>query len=158
MEGIRRRATESVTGLVDGAFVLIDLVPVPGSGTAADWLAGKAGPAIGEELAGWVAKAVVSRTTGAVRSGAHDAIEQWLTDDAVRDALAGTWLGDDAAPSWPETRDSLRALLDEWIVVLNGVDANAAGEVTRHVDVDSGTLTGSYQALWDLARSQAEAK
>lgn len=155
VQGIGQRAADNVASLVDHALTVVELVPLPGSGKAAGWLAERGGEVLGEKFARWAAEAALDKSTAAAREQAAAAITNWLTEQATAGAVEGTWLGRAEPPEWEETRADLMAFLDEWIVVLDDANTGPVTEFTRHVDQDSETLTASYEGLWKLARTAA---
>ncbi|WP_454050729.1 hypothetical protein [Cellulomonas sp. Marseille-Q8402] len=158
VEGITDRAAERVSDLVGDACTLIDLVPVPGSGKAADWLAEQGGKALGETFARWAADTAVDQTTSTARSNSAEAIERWLAEGATARALHETWQGGGEGSHVPGTRESLEKFLADWIVVFRDAEGGPVTELTRHVDESPESLTADYAALWELARTQAAGK
>ena len=135
---------------------MVEVVP---SEKAAGWLAEQGGQMLGERVAQWAADAAVSKATSTARSMAAENIARWLAEGATESALRGTWQSE--VPYVPQTRDSRDALeefLADCVVLFDDAGGGPVTELTERVNADTENLTGNYEALAELARTQAAQK
>lgn len=158
VDGIADRAVERAGVLVDNAFGLISVVPIPGTGLAADTLAKSAGSVLSDRIARGVADAVV----GAVRSAATDRIlatvQEAASAESAAGATSGTWVASigefDAAKDAKTGRDSLKSALGGWTEYLD-MTQSSLWERNDNLDKYLDARTGNYGDIFATASGRA---
>lgn len=140
-EGIAVRHDARVQALIDGAVTAAGIVPLPGSGKAAEVLARAASSFLRTSVATWAGDALVDlaqdRLTAALAAGASDAWASTLNEVS----------GEARRP-----KEDLKAALAAWVVALDPEElALRGGNIEHYVQV----LVASYDAVSGAAADAA---
>ncbi|MBW0252456.1 hypothetical protein [Cellulomonas sp. PS-H5] len=140
-EGIAVRHDARVQALIDGAVTAAGIVPLPGSGKAAEVLARAASSFLRTSVATWAGDALVDlaqdRLTAALAAGASDAWASTLNEVS----------GEARQP-----KEDLKAALAAWVVALDPEElALRGGNIEHYVQV----LVASYDAVSGAAADAA---
>lgn len=140
-EGIAVRHDARVQSLIDGAVTAAGIVPLPGSGKAAEVLARAASSFLRTSVATWAGDALVDlaqdRLTAALAAGASDAWASALNEVS----------GEARQP-----KEDLKAALAAWVVALDPEElALRGGNIEHYVQV----LVASYDAVSGAAADAA---
>lgn len=156
VEGIAGRAAERAGQLVDIAFGVIDLVPIPGSGIAAGQMSKVARDALGDYFAE-MAENAVKKAGGVVSDRIVAEIRQSVGDAAAESALQGTWMGEfgGIANGEPGTRESLKDALRPWVDLLDTSQSSILREKDGDVELYLEVLTSNYDGDGKEAEGEA---
>lgn len=141
-DGVTKRQDAYVQSMIDGAVDLAGLVPLPGTGKAAEVLARGAAQLLRDNVAAGVGTAAVGavrqQVTGALAAGASDA---W----------SSTWHEEVARRSSSEKR--MRSAVEAWALIL---EPEQLAEHGGSVALYAREMAADYVAGWDSAQSAAE--
>jgi hypothetical protein len=152
--GIEQRTEERYRKLVDLAVGVIDMVPLPGSGKAADVLSHAAADAISEAARRWVEHGV-EELENLARERTLEAISL-ATSGGSSSVGSGTWAAtlDAASAGGGGTRESLIESLSVWNGLLEMAKPERPAPLGG-VDQYLLTITSNYSNIYDSAESAA---
>lgn len=153
VEGTVARAGEQVAQIVDRAFSIISLVPIPGAGKASAKIADAANGIVVDKAAQWVADRAIGTISDAAKERVQEAIRSVAMDGAGDRARGSTWAAstEGAQGVEPGTRDSLTTTLREWVDMLDMSESFVLIRQMGNIDHYLDSITGDYNGIYERA-------